>query len=343
MVKHLLLLLALCLPVFAQDGKPDCGPVAINFNATGQATTPIDNRQSGCIFWVVQYENVGFSALTVTFQQATGNVTAGAFGTYTGTVVSGAVAATNTTGLVSTFANGTVNSQWLRVTLTGTMGTGTVTGTLYGYKTGTPGSSSGPPSAGCPNPCPVDGPTAAGSPPTTPPVLQAGIDGTNIRTVRTDTNGREEPAFVAATLADGATNTPQIPAAGAAQMNNVERPYAFNSATWDRQFFCTLQTPFTLSAATDVVIAAGVSSTTIKLCHIDFANDSSQTVLIRQGTGVTCGSNTASLAGTYAAAIAFAMDYQPTAALHSTVAARDVCLHFGAAVTGGGVAIYAQY
>lgn len=342
MVKHLLLLLALCLPAFAQDGKPDCGPVAINFNATGQATTPIDNRQSGCIFWVVQYENAGFGALTITFQQAAGNVTAGMFGTYAGTVVSGAVAATNTTGLVSTFGNGTVNTQWLRVRISGTMGSGTVTGSVFGYKTGAPGSGGGTGGTGCPNPCPVQGVSAAGAVPTEPPVYAAGFDGTDKQPLRTDTGGRLEPSGVAAALVNGASNIPAQPASAGSPLIYSIRPFSFNGATWDKNFYCPNQAAFTLSAGTDVVIVAGTMGTFSYICHIDFSNDSSQTLAVRQGTGSTCGTNTAVIAGTYGAMIAYAMDWQPTAALHTTVAARDVCLHFGSAVTGGGVVMYAQ-
>ncbi len=122
---------------------PDCGPVAFTLTASGQSSAVIDNRHVGCVTWVVQYGNTGFSALTLTFQQAAGNLTPGAYGTYAGSVVTGAVAPTSTTGQVSTFSNGTVLSQWLRVTLSGTMGTGSVTGTLYGYRTGLAGGGGG--------------------------------------------------------------------------------------------------------------------------------------------------------------------------------------------------------
>lgn len=152
------------------------------------------------------------------------------------------------------------------------------------------------------------------------------------------------PPGTATAQTDGATNTPVVPTytAGAAG-NTPILPYAFNGATWDRQFVCTNQAPITISAGTDVVIIAGVSSTAIRICHIDFASDTTATFTIRQGTGTTCGTNTATLAGAYPNATTFAMDYQPTAALRTTVTARDVCLHVSTAATVGGVVVYAQY
>ncbi len=117
----------------------------------------------------------------------------------------------------------------------------------------------------------------------------------------------------------------------------------FNGATSDLQFYCPLSAAVTISAGTDAVIVAGVSAKNIKVCHLDFASDTITNVTIRQGTGSTCGTSTLALTGVYPNIITLAEDYQPTAPLQTTVAARDLCIHLGTTSTIGGVVIYAQY
>lgn len=233
-------------------------------------------------------------------------------------------------------------------------------------------------------PCIVAGPDAAGVAPTKNPVAIAAFDGINLRRVLSDTSGRTIAVGAAADGAAAAGNPVAVggvdqtntmrhfstspsgviaigsqSATGDGQANNwnftvggtggTTAPLAtmqtlFNGSTWDRNFACTQEAAISVSAATDAVIISGVAATNIRICHIDFGIDSAQTITIRQGTGATCGTNTATLAGAYPAVISvFAMDYLNSAPLSTTVAARDVCLHFGAAVTAGGFVKYAQY
>lgn len=313
--------------------------------ATATANSVGDNRSIGCNNWTLDYQSTGFSALTLTFQSATGAVTAGAFGTYSGTVSSGINPNTSTTGAQSTF---TGYVGWFRVTLGGLTGSGTVRGILYGYRTGSTNGGGGGGASGCAGtvatPCVVDGPDAVAAASTKPPVQIAGNDGSLVRAIKTDTAGQGIPSNASNALADGVSNTELVKTgAGAAILYDLPFPYIFNGTTWDKQFDCTSRSAFNVAAGTDVVMATGVSAQTIKVCHVSFSGDTTATMTIQQGTGVTCGSNTAALTGGYVNVLGFAFDFTPLAALRTTVAARDVCLHLSAAATGGGVIIYASY
>jgi hypothetical protein len=205
-LKHLFLLFTLVYAgksvAWAQGTTvpPDCQWQDV---LTASGATPLlngyDNRFQQCETWTLAYEATGFSSFTLTFQSSVGATTPTSFGAYTGsTVESSSGFGTNTTGGIATYTNlatGTVvNTPWVRVNLASAMGTGTVRIFLYGYKTGytggTGGGGGGGGGSGCPNPCPVVGTAASGSVPSGNPVQTAGSDGTDIRTIRTDTTGR---------------------------------------------------------------------------------------------------------------------------------------------------------
>ena len=335
---------------------PDCGPIQFNLTAAG-ASAQFANTFPACDTWTVTYANAGFSGLTLTFQSAAMGTAPGAgfpngqpgsFSTYGGTIVAGVNPNTSTTGATTQFANGAIASPFVRVNLSGLTGSGNVVGSFYGYKTGATGGNGGGGGSGCvgtvATPCVVDGPTSAGSPPTTPPVLQAGQDGTNVQTLKVDTNGSPIPSNASSANADGIANTNTGPT-GAAGVSLFQRGllYRFNGATWDREFVCTNQASITVTAATDAVIVSGVASTNIRVCHISFAGNASTSVSINQGTGTTCLTNTATLAGAYANTVGLALDFTPEEALRTTVTGRDLCLHFSGTVTAGGTILYAQY
>lgn len=276
---------------------PDC--VVFLNNLTTAVSVPsgngFDNRFVGCDSWTLQYQSSGFTGLTLTFQSSVGSVTATSFGTYTGTVVTGAAAMTSTTGQISTFANGTVVTPWVRVNLSGLTGTGTVNGVLYGYKTGYSSGNGGGGGSACPGtvgtPCVVVGPATAGAAIAGAPVMQGLSDGTNAQ-------------------------------------------YGF---------VCNTSAAVSISSATDVVIVTGVAAKSVRICHLDFSSDTTAAVTIRQGTGTTCGTNQVALSGAYQNILGLAEDYTPLAPLTTTVAARDVCLHFSTNVTAGGTVIYAIF
>jgi len=334
-----LFLLLFSAVAFAQ--QPNC---QINFGPwTDTATsTAFNNIGAGnnnqCTYWVLNYQVIGFTAISLAFESAIGGTnlnTPGTFGNFSGTVTTGVNPSTSVS--CATVANctavftGTVG--WYRINFASHTGSGTIIGTLKGYITGYVLGGNAAGGSGCPGttatPCVVDGVTAAGSPPATAPVLVAGQDGTDIRTVFTDTTGR--------------ANVVGAAAAGSAVAGNPVLGGWSDGTNAQNVFFCNKQTVITISAGTDAVIAAGAAAKKTIVCHIDFVSSAAATFTIQEGTGVTCGTGTATVAGVYANTITFAADYGSVGSLRTATNADDLCLHSGAAVTVGGVVTYAQF
>lgn len=218
--------------------KPDC-IIDVTFTAAGQTAGgpgTCGNNINGVYEWRFNYKSTGFSALSVLVQSAPDN--AGAPGTwvpFAGTVT-GSNPNTATTQASSNFVG---FYPWVRVLLSSVTGSGTITGQLYGCRQ--PGCSISGATitaiVAIPNPLPVDGPTAAGSPPTTPPVLVAGQDGAPgvIRVLKTDANGSPIPANGSSADSDAINNTELTPtgAAGGVLYPRVFQR-VFNGTTWDR-------------------------------------------------------------------------------------------------------------
>jgi hypothetical protein len=292
--------------------------IFFNQTATGASTT-YDNRNVGCVNWAVTYMANGFSALTLVFQTAQDNSgVPNTFGTFGGTVVTGTASMTSITSTYSTYLG---YAPWVRVNLTAATGTGRVTGVMYGYRIGWGGGAGG---GGAPSGSTVDV-TAWGG-------------------VATSLGQKTMATSVPVVIASDQS----IPASSAGNGNAATAIPAvaksvFNGTTWDREFTCTLRSAFTLSAASDVIIAAGTASNITRICHLDFTTDTLATVTIQQGTGSTCGTSTATLAGPYPnVALGLFFDFGPWSALRTTIAARDICLHFSTNSTIGGVVIYEQ-
>lgn len=127
--KMTVLLLLYCAGVFAQG--PDCEQ-QFTLTATSLTSTPLNNVQIGCKNWIVVYQVSGFSAVSLTFQAATGSETPGTWGTYGGTTVTGSNPLTSATGDSATFQG---YAGWVRVTGALT-GTGFVRGTIQGWRQG---------------------------------------------------------------------------------------------------------------------------------------------------------------------------------------------------------------
>ena len=148
-MKRLLMLLALAsLPALAQTKiNPDCD---IQFSLTGagsSATTGCAQNLQGVRNWTLTYQSVGFSGLTLTVQEAPdGGGTPGSWSTFT--AATGSNPATSTTG-VGADATFTGYAPWVRVTLSGLTGSGTVTGHLYGCRNPGCGASASSAGSGC--------------------------------------------------------------------------------------------------------------------------------------------------------------------------------------------------
>jgi len=120
----------LCVSLFAQ---PDC---SFNFSLSGSgAELDSDAYPNKCPYLWIEYKSTGFSAVTVTLQGAPDSSgSPGAWGTLDGTVTVGSNPLTSTTGAYAAItANTTDLAAWLRVDISGTTGTGTVSGQVYGY------------------------------------------------------------------------------------------------------------------------------------------------------------------------------------------------------------------
>jgi hypothetical protein len=244
--------------------RPDC-IIDITLTAAGQSAggqPTCGFNINGVFEWRLNYKSVGFTALSLIIQSAppdaTGNCTAAVWVAFAGTLVSGINPNTATT---NASTNVTGFYPCVRVFLTSVMGAGTITGQLYGCRQ--PGCSISGASilAVIPTPVPVDGPTAAGSPPTTPPVLVAGQDGApgNIRTIKTDAVGELIPSNTSNADADGVSNTQATPtgAAGGVLYPRVFNR-VFNGTTWDRLAGNTTGVALSNASTAD---ADGVSNT----------------------------------------------------------------------------------
>ncbi len=140
----------------------------------------------------------------------------------------------------------------------------------------------------------------------------------------------------------GALNVGGAAATGAGAGNPVTTGYRDDSGNVLADYGFPDQGSFTVTG-TDVVVVTGVASTKTYIGHISFSLDGAQTVTIQQGTGTTCGTNTATLYGPAPNVTAVALDYDTKGALHTTVAARDICVHLGGSATVGGGVVYGTH
>jgi hypothetical protein len=341
-MRSLLILLALSLPAFGQNKTtPDCD-IQFTFTATGQrsAVTGCAQNVQGVWEWRVTYQVNGYSAVSVALQSAPdSNGVPGSWSNWAGTITSGFSNPSTTTPEGSISATGFY--PWASVTLGSATGSGSVTGHLYGCRE--PGCSIAGPGGGgggggttCTSlaPCPVDGVTAAGSPPTTPPVLTAGQDGTNVQTLKTDTAG---DLFVAGTVPPGsaAAKNP-VPIGTKDTAGNVERALSdVNGSLLSGAYPNTAAITLTTSGLAVLVAHSGSLTTTVSHYSISFA--SAVTFQLEYGTGSACGTGTTALTGVYQPLTGIAIDTP-----FIVPAGKDLCANLGSSVNGGGVVVYSQ-
>lgn len=131
-------------------------------------------------------------------------------------------------------------------------------------------------------------------------------------------------------------------AVGGAGTNPVQTGFRDDSGNVLADYGFPDQNAFSVTG-TDVVVVTGVSSTKTYLKQLALTLDSAQTVTIRQGTGTTCGTNTATIYGPFPATQGFVFDFDSKGGLHTTVNARDVCIHTGSSATFGGGVVYGTH
>lgn len=342
----LLLLLSVFNPVkiWGQNvpAPPDC-VLFINFlpSGSGFATGGFDNRTIGCQTWTLSYQATAQSGTitALSFQYSESPLgtqpNPGTYTNFTGAdqVVTGINPNTSNTGAVTVFQNNapgdttTVPASWVRVVLTGSFA-GVLNGVVYGYRSGYTGS--GAAGSGCPNPCPVIGTTNPGSAVANAPVQIGLSDGTNVRRALGDTGGRPivvGPAANGASVVGNPLMTAKLDGTGALVRSD---------------FTCTSQAAIILAAGTNVVVVAGTAMTTIRVCHISFSMDATANIILRQGSGTTCGSSTTNLTGAYQNVTGLALDFTEIAPLVAGTG-LDLCINSSGSVTLGGVVTYAQF
>lgn len=231
------------------QSAPDCRR-DFAFSAVGNGATLANygpgspDGGNACTVWILVYAvaNTGgaVTGLSLVVQSApagTIETTPGTFGTYAGTVDLGVNPNTSTTGAQTQMHNATMAIPFIRVRLASLTATGTtaVYGVLEGWNEGNSG---GGGSTACPGtvgtPCVVDGPDASGAAPTHSPVLVAGFDGTNVRTMKTDNQGRLVPGAYPNSTAVTLTSsglTQLIAASGATVITIGSYSISFNGTT----------------------------------------------------------------------------------------------------------------
>lgn len=343
---------------------PDCA-ILINITLSAQTTVDLpavptsggagDNRTTGCQTYTLSYQATGTGSLTgLSFQSGQSSTTTVSFADWAGTVATGINPNTSSTGATSTFSTGCISTvecnvpnSWLRILITRGTFVGTINGVLYGYKTGASGGGGGGGGGGgCTSPCPVEGVTAAGSPPTTPPVLVSGQDGTpgNIRTLKTDGNGSPIPSNASSAAGDAVSNTELFPTgAGAAALYARMFGFLFGGSTWDREYSCPNSATITFSAASGTLeIVALTSSQIIRICHVSLSSTVATNITLVYGTGSNCGTGTTSISGAYQGVTTLALDFR-IGAEPRTAASNAFCITSSVSATVGGMVTYAKF
>lgn len=206
-MKRFLILLSVFTGLTFAQNAPNCNQQNNIILATATAGASFNATSVKCVAWTFSYFSEGFSALTVQVEYAPD--AGGTPGTWAVIPVGNLVSvgtAPLTLPLTNTVSNNlTINGYfpWMRVNLTAATGTGFINYTLVGNSY-VGASSQVTSSASGSTSSTVNGPDASGSPATKAPVLTAGNDGTNVRTIKTDTSGN---TMVVGSQATGATPT----------------------------------------------------------------------------------------------------------------------------------------
>ena len=146
-MKRILLLLSCSAALFAQPSQitypqPDCRIVITNFTTLNQ-TSPLspnaglDNLQQGCNVWAMSISVSGFSGVTIALQSAPNNAgVPGTWVTFAGQSIFSASPnnANPITSSTQAYVWLTGYNPWVRVQMTAITGSGTVWGSVFGWR-----------------------------------------------------------------------------------------------------------------------------------------------------------------------------------------------------------------
>jgi hypothetical protein len=351
--------------------EPEC---QIYFSFTvATSSQQYDNRNNGCTYWVVTYSNTGFTGLSLLFRSASNAAGApGAWGAFGGTLVTGVnpnVALTQAVTEVQGYY------PWLSIYLTSTVGAGTISGTVYGFRSspsvpivlGAVTANQGTKNAGAAASWYVQGAVADGAAAAGNPVASAGVDGAgNTQTVAVDTTGRPtvvgpvavgaasagNPVMIGITDGGGASryvlgdstgnmHVAGAQAAGAGLGSNPVRVAGSDGTNIGEFIQCDKQAAITLAGAGATQIIAASGATRIYVCQLSISLDGASNVQIQEGTGANCGTGTANVSGNYRNVLSMVLGIPQNPFRGS--ASQALCLTLGSAVNGGGLVQYAQF
>jgi hypothetical protein len=316
----------------------------------------VDNRAAACDGWVVTYSSNGFATVSVLLQSAplgTGGI-AGTFVSFAGTIVSPTVNPTTATTEGEIKATGYF--PYVNVAIT-TTGSGYLVAEFHGFKTNPNAGAGGGSSGGCAGtsatPCVVDGPTAAGSAATKPPVMVGGRDTSgNVQSIATSPAGGIIPATGSAPdQGDNVSfNSFGGPLYTTTLGSTVSGPgtaallYVFNGQNWNRGLSCTNRANVTLTTiGLTVIIPASFGNTHICSLSLSFASPVDIQVVEGTQTTTACDTGASNMTGVFRSVTGFDPSTWATSPLVATNFNDAVCLRMSASVNGGGVATYATY
>lgn len=322
-MKKLLLLPLFALSLFAQNVivQPEC---SFNFQytvAAGVITSGGGNTRTGgpfgagysvigqgCTSYDITYSAQGLTGLSLRLESAPDAAgIPGAWAAFVGTINIGGNPNTSLTGgFTNVSATPSNLAAWISVNLTGLVGTGTINGRVYGYRTlGT--FTTGP-----------------GAP--TQNVNVAQVAGTNTVTAK------------AGVIATGGTDA--TGAAPTANPNLVAVQDSSGNVVIPTQ--CTKTAIFDTSAAGNLLLVAASGTTQVRVCKLSFEDvPGTNTVQLKQGTGATCAGGTTNLWMAYVTVQAVAEDFVLNPLVG--VAANAVCINLANATRVTGAITWAQY
>lgn len=157
--------------------------------------------------------------------------------------------------------------------------------------------------------------------------IAAGMDNLNARVVliSLSQNGNLFGATAQKTPTDGVSNTNTQNCLQVDQLTFPTclqtgiYPYRFNGSTWDREFYCSNTSTFSVASTVTQVVPA-VAGQKIRICSysIDPSTSTAGTTDIVYGTGTNCGTGTTTLTGAYTLAAAAPAEVTVVAGLGSS-------------------------
>lgn len=299
-MRTLVLLITAAVGLHAQfvTVQPDC--IAQFTFTTATTGSSYDNRNVGCTTWTITYMSTGFSAASLVVQtapDATG--VPGAWSTFT--AASGSNPNTAVTQASATFSG---YFPWVRANLTTKTGTGTIRGTLYGWRTGSSGSSGG---GGLSE---VEGPFERDTIPGTAikPVIVAGLDrdgSTTVRPMQTDSAGAVVITPGGFSMAiRGAESVALTAAAEPVRVAGTggDNGGAPGNGIVYQVTACDGSAAVTVTAGATTQIVALATGNRIRVCAFTVHMSAAGTFQWKSGTGASCGTSTANITGAIPAA-----------------------------------------